>query len=181
MEVITFTLRDGQPRSDQYYLDLASFTDIVINEAKSSLGWLMQAFQTYLSKTGRDPLRSMPEYLLELLTLGVLCKVYASRSGSLPRAIQPVLVAWVSLRKKNARLKPIVDGLRSLLNGLFLWSGDPGVAPPPNTPSALDNLLLWLSASGDFPQEVLRLSAWRDFFQALSPEQAQLPGLHAAG
>jgi hypothetical protein len=37
----------------------------------------------------------------------------------------------------------------------------------------LDNLLRWLSASGDFPQEFLRLSAWRDFLQTLPSEQRQ--------
>ena len=35
----------------------------------------------------------------------------------------------------------------------------------------MDNLLFWLSASGDFPQEVLRLSAWRDFLQTQTPQQ----------
>jgi len=171
MEVITYTLRDDQPCSDQYYLDVAAFTDIAIHAGKTRLSQPLQTFQTYLSETGREQLRSTDEYLLELLTLGVLWQVYAARSGSLPPVTQPVLVGLVSLRKKNDRLKLLVDGLRGLLNGLFLWSGDPGAARATNTIAALDSLLQWLSASGDFPQEVLRLSAWQDFLQSLPPEQ----------
>jgi hypothetical protein len=171
MEVITYSLRDDQMRSDQYYLDIAAYTDIVVNEAQMRLGQPIESFQTFLSNTGREQLRSTPEYLLELLMLGVLWKVYASRSGSLPYAPQQALVGLVSLRKKNARLKPLADGLRGLLNGLFLWSGDQSMKDASITISALDHLLSWLSASGDFPQEVQRLSAWRDFLRTLPPDQ----------
>ena len=64
-----------------------------------------QPFRLTCAQTGREPLRSTPEYMLELLTLGVLWKVYAGRSGSLPPVTQQALVGLVSLRKKNARLK----------------------------------------------------------------------------
>ncbi len=173
MEVITYSLRDYAPRSDQYYLDIATFTDIVLEEAKTRLIQPVESFQCFLSAAGREQVRSTPEYLLELLTLGVLWKVYASRSGSLPYAPQQALVGLVSLRKKNARLKPLADGLRGMLNGLFLWSGDGRVVNSPATLKHFDDLLGWLSASGDFPQEVQRLSVWRDFLHTLPPAQLE--------
>ena len=172
MEVITYSLRDDQTRSDGYYLAVAAFTDTVIAEGEARLAQPLGAFQAYLSQTAREQLRTTPEYVLEFLTLGVLWKVYAGRSGGLPPVTRQALIGLVSLRKKNARLKPIVDGLRGALNGLFLWSSNPDGAASPNTIQSLDYLLRWLSASGDFPQELLRLSAWRDFLQTRSPAEA---------
>lgn len=172
MEVITYSLRDDQTRSDQYYLDVAAFTTAVTVEAEMRLSEPLAAFQAYLSQIGREPLRSNPEYIFELLTLGVLWNVYAGRSMGLPSVSQKALVGLVSLRKKNASLKPLADGLRGVLNGLFLRSRNPDGAKPPDALQTLENLLRWLSASGDFPQEVLRLSAWRDFLQILSPAES---------
>jgi uncharacterized protein len=78
----------------------------------------------------------------------------------------------VRLRKKGARWKASADALRGVMNGLFLRSAGPDSAKPADTLLALENLLHWLSASGDFPQEVLRLSAWRDFLQTASPAES---------
>jgi uncharacterized protein len=167
MEVITYSLRDDQTRSDGYYQDIAAFTDIVLAEAEARLAKPLQAFQSYQSQTGREPLRTRSEYALEFLTLGVLWNVYAGRSGDLPPVTRQALVGLVSLRKKNTRLKPLADGLRGALNGLFLWSDHSDGVAAPHTLPALDKLLCWLSASGDLPQELLRLSAWRDFLQTL--------------
>jgi uncharacterized protein len=172
MEIITYSLTDNQTSSDQYYRDVADFTDTVLAEAGTRLSQPLAAFQAYLSQTGREPLRSAPEYLLELLTLGVLWKVYAGRSEGLPTIAHQALVGLVHLRKKDARFKPLADGLRGVLNGLFLRPSDPDGSKPPDALPALDNLLRWLSASGDFPKEVLRLSAWRDFLQTASPAES---------
>jgi hypothetical protein len=171
MEVITYSLRDDRLRSDQYFLDIAAFTDTVLAEAHSRLSQPVESFRAFLSNTGREQARSTPEYLLELLTLGVLWKVYAARSGNLPAAPRQALAGLVSLRKKNARFKTLADGLRGLLNGLFLWSGDGRLVDRPDDLARFDDLLDWLSASGDFPQELLRLSAWRDFLLTLPAEQ----------
>lgn len=171
MEIITYILRDNKSHSDRYYQDLAAFTGLVIDEAASRISQPLDDFQTYLLNTGHEQLRSMPEYLLEFLTLGVLWKGYAHRWASLPYLPQQALVCLVSLRKKNARMKLLADGLRGLLAGLFLWSDDRSETPALYSLAALDNLLDWLAATGDFPQEVQRLAAWRDFLQTLPPGQ----------
>ncbi len=170
MEVITYSLRENQPRSDGYYQDIAAFAADVTTTAENRLRQPLADFQAYLSRTAREPLRSTPEYALELLTLGVLWNIYAPRSGNLPRLPQQALVSLVSLRQRNARLKPLADWLRGRLHGLFMRAGAQTAAPP-NTIPVFDRWLAWLQASGDFPQEILRLAAWRDFLQTLPPEQ----------
>jgi len=170
MEVITYSLRDNQPRSDAYYQDVAAFAASVTLEAENRLRQPLADFQAYLSRTAGEPLRSTPEYALELLMLGVLWNIYARRAGSLPILPQRALVGLVSLRQRNARLKPLADWLRGCLHGLFMWTNRQA-AKPPNTTPGFDRLLAWLQASGDFPQETLRLAAWRDFLQTLPPQQ----------
>ena len=58
MDVITYSLRNDQARSDQYYRDVAAFTDQVLAEA---------------------------ECAFEPLTLGVLWRVYAGDALGLAR------------------------------------------------------------------------------------------------
>ena len=73
MDVITYSLRNGQARSDQYYRDVAAFTDQVLAEAKSRIRSLVEAFQSYLQANSREVSRTGAEYTFELLTLGVWC------------------------------------------------------------------------------------------------------------
>ncbi|MBN1995376.1 MAG: hypothetical protein JW953_21995 [Anaerolineae bacterium] len=78
VNVVTYSLRDGQKNSGQYYQDVAVFTDEVLVEAEDRVGALVKAFQTYLRQTGRETPRSGAEYAFELLTLGVLWQTYAN-------------------------------------------------------------------------------------------------------
>ena len=95
MDVITYSLRDGQPRSDQYYRDVAAFTDEVLTEAENHIRLLVDAFQLYVGRTGRETPRTRPEYTFDLLTLGVLWLVYARAALGLAKAPQQTLALAV--------------------------------------------------------------------------------------
>ena len=43
MDAITYSLRADQPRSDQYYRDIAAFTDEVVARAERDLGAILAA------------------------------------------------------------------------------------------------------------------------------------------
>jgi hypothetical protein len=180
IEVITYSLRDGQKGSDPYYRDVAAFTDKVLAKAQGRTRWLVEAFQTYVQETGRETLRTNPEYTLELLTLGVLWRVYAGTALDLARVPGRVLACLVRLRQRGGCLKPGVDLIRGILGRLFLSSAGHLLRETPTpTLSHLDRLLDWLSATDTFNQEVKRLRAWRDFLADQSPEEATR-GLAAA-
>jgi hypothetical protein len=164
MNVITYSLRDGQRRSETYYQDIAAFTDEVLAEAEGRAGALVAAFQTYLRQTEREVPRSRLEYAFELLSLGILWRVYAGDALGLTRMTQRMLTSLVRLRRKEGYLKPAADFLRGVLGSLFLLP-DKGHSAAPSVPALdhLDRLLDWLAATGDFEQEVKRLRIWRDF------------------
>ena len=171
--VITYSLRNGQKRSDQYYEDVDAFTDQVLAEADGRTRSLVAAFQTYVRETGRETPRTGPEYVFELLTLGVLWRVYAGQAQGLPSVPGRALAYLVRLRQKAGYLKPGVDLLRGVLGRLFLSSdGRRPTGVPTPTLDHLDRLLDWLSATDTFSQELKRLRAWRDFLADRPPEEA---------
>jgi len=173
VEVITYSLRDDQERSDQYYRDAAVFTNEVLAEAEGRPRALVETFQTYLQRTGREALRTRPEYTFELLTLGVMWRVYAGDALGLAQVPRQVLTSLIRLRQRGGCLKPGADFLRGVLGSLFLLpDGRRLTETPTPTLDYLDRLLDWLATTDAFIQEVKRLHAWRDFLAGQPPEEA---------
>jgi hypothetical protein len=172
MEVITYSLRDGQKRSDTYCRAVAAFTDEVLAEADRRIRPLVEAFRADSPEAGKRP-RTAPEYILELLTLGVLWRVYAGDALDLARVPRLMLTCLAHARQRGGCLKASADVLRGALAALFLAPRSYDLAETPSpTLDHLDRLLGWLEATGDFSQEVKRLRAWRDFLAGQPPEEA---------
>ena len=172
MEVITYSLRDDQRRSDAYYRAVAAFTDEVLAEADRWIRPLVEAFRADSQRVGK-PSRTAPEYTLELLTLGVLWRVYAGDALDLARVPRRMLICLAHVRQRGGCLKAGADILRGVLAALFLSPRRPGLAETPAlTLGHLDRLLGWLEATGDFSQEVKRLCAWRNFLASQPSEEA---------
>ncbi len=171
--IITYTLRDGQAQSDRYYQDVAAFTDEVLAEAKDRVRPLVEAFQFYLEKTGRETPRTFSEYAFELLTLGILWRVYIGDALGLAQMPRRALTSLVRLRQRGGCLKPSADFMRGVMGSLFLSSDGRRLAEiPAPTLAHLDRLLDWLAASDVFAQELKRLRAWRDFLANQLPGEA---------
>jgi len=173
MNVITYSLRAGQARSDQYYRDVATFTDQLLAEAQGRIQSLVEAFQPYLYASNREVCRSYAQCAFELLTLGVLWRVYAGDALDLAEAPRRVMTSLARLRQRGGVLKPGVDLLRGALETLFLLpdSRRPAGAPTP-TLDHLDRLLNWLEATGNFEQESKRLRVWQAFLVNRPPEES---------
>jgi uncharacterized protein len=173
MQVITYSLRDRQEQSDRYYVDVAAFVEQVTAEGQARFGPLIQAFQSFMEQAGRERPSTSPEYIYELLTLGVLWRVYICAALNLPAAPRRMLSRLAGLRERARWLKPGVDALRGVLGTLFL-SSDRRVPTDAAslTVEHLDTLLGWLSATGEYTEQVKRLARWRDFLAGQPPEQA---------
>ena len=152
MEIITYSLRGDQAGSDQYYQDIALFTDEVVQVAEDSLGPVVASFRTHVQDTGIEVPRTHPEYAFELLTLAVLWRVYGDNALKLTRIPQKILIALAHLRQHGGRVKSVVDSARGALSTTFLLSKNKhsGSESPALTPANLERLLNWLQATGDF-------------------------------
>lgn len=162
MDVVTYSLRNGQGSSNQYYQDAAAFTDEVLGKA-SDLYPIVEAFQTYIQEKGIEKARSKDEYVFELLTLGTLWRLYCDDAHDLPGIPRQILIGLVDMRKYGGSIKQGVDVLRGVLGTIFLSPVDRSWSPRP-TPEHLDRLLDWMAATGDYAQEVKRLQAWEGYW-----------------
>ena len=168
-ETITYSLRNLQSNSDQYYQDVAVFTDNVIDHTMNIAGETLSRFQNHLSTKALENLRTQSEYILDYLVLGMLYRIYSTATVQMTNPSQRILAWLYQVRQQQRWAKPLIDLIRGFLSGLTVLdnrSGDQFVF----SAAQFDLLLKWLQATGDFTEENKRLSLWADFLTTLSSE-----------
>jgi hypothetical protein len=176
VEIITYALRgDDRTGSDQYYRDVAAFTDEVLVQGEHLTAPLVSAYRIYRQSLGWVPDCTAMEQTLEVLTLGTLWRVYGDAALELPALPGQLLAGLGDLRRQGGALKPGVDFLRGVLATLFLTPEDEdGTAGYPDpTADHLERLLDWLDATGEFPMEVRHLRPWWEYLAACEPRTAR--------
>lgn len=167
-ETITYSLRGKHPDSEKYYRDIAHFTDQVLKESEGKVRPIAEEFRNRVSTDQLEPPRTVEEYVLELLMLGLFWRIYSKRAIGAPEFPLKMLSTLGEVRETGGLVKAGSDRLRGLLLTLFLL-------PQSNKTPELklehyDKLLEWLHATGDFGQEVKRLAGWRPYLADLTPE-----------
>ena len=163
--IITYSLKAGQKTSDQFYSDLAAFTDTVIQTGETHLGELVTRFDA------RQPGRhTRPWLLLDLLVLGVLWQVFAADALDQSPTRQRILSALADLRKNARWTRPLVDPLRGLLSRDLVSPGKHKTLPL--TLPDIEKLAALLESAGDFSEEVRRIRLWQAFLLEEKPDLA---------
>jgi hypothetical protein len=172
MEHITYSLREGSDHSDFYYETIATFADEIVEESKLYTTWMIDDFMIYIQKSKKKAPRIHEEYILEVLTLGVLWLHYSDDAISLLQPARSLLSRLTELRQKSNTLKPGVDFLRGILSTILFspTHAQEIVDSLSLTIENIDKLISWLIATGEFTQEGLRLTLWRDFFATVSEQ-----------
>jgi hypothetical protein len=169
VETITYSLKSQQHNSDQYYRDIAAFTDMVLTHVRSAAGQTLNDFQQHIIDHHLEILRSEPEYILDFLMLGMLYRLYAADAVQLARPPQKLLAWLFRIRQQHRTLKPLIDFLRGFLSGLLLPDGKNTQAPPSS--NNFVQLLGWMQATGEFPEETKRLSLWDSYLSTLTSNE----------
>ena len=167
-EIITYSLCKYDEKSDKYYEEVSIFTDEVIGEICDSTNIWVKDFQDFIVKNHIEDLRSNIEYSLELLILGVLWRNYINKAIILNKIPKIILIKLSKLREKNS-IKKTADFFRGILGTLFLDRED-----NKNIDFTLDSLIKlihWLSATGEFKQEVERLKIWENYLSNKSEKE----------
>ena len=168
METTTYSLKIKQNDSDNYYEEIKSFTDEVLNEFESFETHVISDFISYIENMDMNKVRSYEEYIFEFLMLGIFWRVYSARAANLDKNPQKILENLVSERNQNESAKETIDVVRGMLMKPFLLSEDNNA--PDLTLSNFKKLLAYLKAAGDFSQELKRLEIWKDFLETKTPE-----------
>jgi len=171
VEIITYSLRDDSGKSDQYYRDIAAFTDEVLAEAELAVGGLVEVYKDFLLKTDREIPRSSAEYIFEIIMLGMFWRVYHASAHHLGEAPRRTLIHLAHLKSRGGAVEWVAKCLMGVIVTIFLRSPENGkVEPPAPTLVGLDRLLDWLEATGDFTQEVRRLRPWIGLLKDQPPQ-----------
>jgi hypothetical protein len=160
----TYDLRDSNYSSRDFYLRLEALTNQVLDQGQRRLGLELHSFQEWARENGIEAF-SQPECLLELLSLGLAWERYLGASQGTKLWIIAVLKGLLGMRKWSEGWKKMVDPWRGRIAGRFVIP-QIGHAPKDLRPSLKNarRLLRWLSATGEYDQEVKRLSYWLQFF-----------------
>jgi hypothetical protein len=167
MDVVTYSLKNGESDSDLYYKDTAAFTDEFLAKA-TMLHPIVRKFQAYLQEEGTEQVRSRDEYAFELAMIGTLWCTYGDDAHGVSSGWTGIMAGLASLRQRGGVVKSIADRARGIMATLFLSPVDREWSPRP-TLDHLDRLLNWMSATGDYVQEVRRLRNWRDYWAGQPP------------
>ncbi len=164
MEGITYSLKKEESDSGNYYNNIRFFTDKVIEEGKIFLP-LIDDYKLWLTQNEIESPRENEEYLLEILSFGILWQTYghiALKVRYAPFSLMSSLAEW---RKKHQKLKPFIDKLRGFLITLFLFPDKTyNIPAPPPTLKQLDHVYKWFKATGEFREQALRFINWRKFW-----------------
>jgi hypothetical protein len=172
MEAVTYSLKPGQHNSELYYRDIRAFSDIVLIHAYNSLSPITEEFINYLRTYNLEEIRNNEEYILELLSFGVLWKSYAGTALSVRIAPFITLTRMAEWRKKHQSIKPYIDFARGFFTTLFLLpKNSENKKPPIPSLEQIDHVCKWFDATGEFKEQSLRFIRWRAFWGTKSEEE----------
>ena len=173
MYVITYSLRENYNQSDAFYQELSNFSAEVLAEINTLTHTAVEGYTAYHMQEEELKLHSREEYGFELLVLGTLWEIYSGDASELDEVPQQLLAGLTMLRKQGGTLKPGIDFIRGILSTIFL-SPDlyDHMFKLDVSLKHLDKLLDWLTATGEFNQEVIRLRQWEGYLSTLHVKDA---------
>lgn len=178
---LVYDLRVDEERSDRFYADVAAFSARVVAEIESRASGALDGYSRYVIDVLMETPCSRAEYALELLTVGMVFRLYGEASAGTPGWVIDLARELYSVRRRDSWKKSVADFVRAalfqlLMNGKLLRvepeAPSPG-AEPQNRLSELPRLLEWLQATGEFEQEWKRLDNWRCYWAEMPAREAE--------
>ena len=169
METLTYSLQNDQSNSQNYYTDVRIFCDEVMKQARITLGPVINDFIRYLKNYNLEEIREKEEYVLELLSFGILWHNYSQKALAVRFAPFITLAKMAEWRKKHQRVKPLIDLTRGFLMTLLMLPDKPKndfVAIP--TLEQTDHVCKWFEATGEFAEQAIRFVRWRAYWEIKS-------------
>jgi hypothetical protein len=170
METITYSIKSVNKNSEDYYREVRTLTDEVLNQAENTLKPVTVKFIDYLRTYKLEEIREIEEYILELISFGILWRSYANKALKVKNAPFITLARMSEWRKKHQKVKPLIDFARGILFTLYLLPDvkDERAAIPKL--EQIDQVCKWFEATGEFREQALRFIRWRAFWGNESPE-----------
>ena len=170
METITYSIRNGNKNSEEYYRDVRTFTDNVLIRTENTLKPIVLRFIEYLRTYNLEEIRKIEEYILELLSFGILWRTYSAKALKVKNAPFITLARMSEWRKKHQKVKPLIDFARGILFTLYLLPEVSAEKTAIPKLEQIDHVCKWFEATGEFREQALRFIRWRAFWGNECPE-----------
>jgi uncharacterized protein len=165
MEHVTYSLKLDKPSSQFYYKEASIFTDEVLQKAEPSLTAIVNDYLKYISRYKLEEIRAREEYILELLSFGILWQTYSNYALNVKFAPFITLSKMGEWRKKHQRVKSLIDFSRGVLTTLLLMpEKNTKIYSSIPTLDQIDRVCIWFEATGEFREEALRFIRWRAYW-----------------
>lgn len=172
MEPVTYSIKLDQNNSEVYYKGIRVFTDKVLSYAENSITPYAKEYIEYLRKYNLENIREIEEYILELISFGILWSTYANTALNVKYAPFITLTRMSEWRKKHQRIKPYIDFFRGILFTLcMLPKNKKNLIPSANLLKQIDQVCRWFEATGEFREQALRFVRWRAFWGTKTSEE----------
>lgn len=170
---LVYDLRQSNGSSGRFYDDISAFSDRLLAEIDLRAPATVSAYSSFVQEELRETPRSLGEYSIELLVLGMANAQYSGAAESAPAWASALARKLFELRRKHSWIKPVADPLRSALTRYFLM---PRMGRKANARRAsldpLPGLIAWLQATGEYEQESVRMVNWQSFLATLPRAEA---------
>ncbi|MDR3771751.1 MAG: hypothetical protein P4L26_00290, partial [Terracidiphilus sp.] len=147
---LVYDLRQPDGSSDRFYEEVAAFSDRLLEQIDLRAGPTVRAYSCFVQSQLREPPRSLGEYSMELLTLGMTVVQYGGAAGRAPGWAVRLARNLFTLRRKSSWIKPATDLARAVLTRHFLMPrSDRKPTPSQASLDRLPRLVEWMQATGE--------------------------------
>jgi hypothetical protein len=171
-ETITYHLRAEDFSSDHFYATLKDVAKSTLDKIYLESEDILHQYEFFLEEDLHERKRSYGEYAIEFLTIGITWRCYCHAVQNTSRFILPVLSMLFKMRSKYSPLKRYIDTMRGKITTRFIV---PHLKKSPQNTilngENFDKLVKWLSATGEFKDEVRRFGHWQLFFETITSDE----------
>jgi hypothetical protein len=168
-ETITYNLRSEDSSSNHFYATLKDAAKTVLDKVFSESEDILHQYAFFLEEDLHEKKRSHGEYSIEFLTIGITWQSYCNAVENTSRFILPVLEHLFKMRGRHSSLKRYIDVIRGKITTLFIVPHlGKGTQNTILDSENFDRLVKWLSATGEFKDEVRRFGNWQLFFNTIT-------------
>ena len=150
-----------------FYSELSEFTDTLIKNLSKKQKQIIKNYTAFIKKYYPEIKRDETDHLLEILIAGTLWNNYTETALKTKSVFFPIVNFLYRVRKKGGFIKKCSDWVRGIVSYIVL-NHNQAKATATKTAAEFKHLLKWLSATGEFNEEVMRLNLFNDYLLSLN-------------
>lgn len=166
--MVTYNLKGKEKDSKKYYDVANNISKKIINNVIITGEDFLLDYMKYIKDNEIESVRTIEEYSLEILLIGVLISEYMNNGRAFEGKSVKIFVALNGLRNTNEKLKPCIDKIRGELIYKILKKQKGGESA--HTLYDFYLVIRWMEAVGDFEEELKRLKGWYEFLKSEDQE-----------